>query len=269
MKKKLVVFLLCSVMALSLAACNSTGDASAESTPAQVESEPIVVASTPTETTEVTPAPTEETPTVTETPTEEATEIEEPTTTETPTEEATDESPSTPDLVDTTDQQTDTDNQQAEEPTLSAIDQAIVDNGMSAYINSNGLFDVEKYGKAIGADLSYLFAPGCTDFVYLFGNQTWFIQSGWDTNSSGTPMGFIIIGKWDTVTYPDWWNVATYSYVFDYGDEIATTGGFSIPKQVLAYLPAVVSGASGPDAAPNVPGATFRPCAYNDAFTQY
>ena len=151
------------------------------------------------------------------------------------------------------------------EPQLSALDQLIKDNGIEAYYK-DGVFDIEGYGKSIGADLSYLYAD-CPDFVYLFGNQTWFIQAGQDADHPGK--GFILIGRWDTVTYPSWWNCATYSFIFDADSNIPTTGGFSIAKEVLAYLPSVVAATSGPDTAPIVPGTTFKACEYNNAFIQY
>ncbi len=151
------------------------------------------------------------------------------------------------------------------EPHLSALDQLIKDNGIEAYYK-DGTFDIEGYGKSIGADLSYLYAD-CPDFVYLFDNQTWFLQAGHDEDHPGK--GFILIGKWDTQTHPNWWNCATYSFVFDADNNIPTTGGFSIAKEILAYLPAVVAATSGPDTAPVVPGTTFKACEYNDAFTQY
>ena len=151
------------------------------------------------------------------------------------------------------------------EPQLSTLDQLIKDNGIEAYYK-DGTFDIEGYGKSIGADLSYLYAD-CPDFVYLFDNQTWFLQAGHDEDHPDK--GFILIGKWDTQTHPNWWNCATYSFVFDADNNIPTTGGFSIAKEILAYLPAVVAATSGPDTAPVVPGTTFKACEYNDAFTQY
>ncbi len=54
-----------------------------------------------------------------------------------------------------------------------------------------------------------------------------------------------------------------------YGEGIATTGGFSISKQTLAYLPEVVASTNGTDTVPNVSGATFKACEYNDAFMQH
>ena len=151
------------------------------------------------------------------------------------------------------------------EPQLSTLDQLIKDNGIEAYYK-DGVFDIEGYGKSIGADLSYLYAD-CPDFVYLFGDQTWFIQAGHDVDHPGK--GFILIGRWDTVTHSNWWNCATYSYIFDADNNIPTTGCFSIAKEILAYLPGVVAATSGPDTAPVVPGTTFKPCEYNDAFIQY
>ncbi len=262
MRRKSIAILLSAMLALAtLAGCGDNTQASAETTPS---TETVVqpagdtrAESTVTATTE---KPTEEVKEEKEEPTAQTEVVTASTETST-----TEEKPAQSDVDTSAPTETPAEVQDPE-PQLSPIDQMIKDNGIEAYIK-DGVFDVEGYGASIGADLSYLYADNPMDFLYLFGNQTWFIQAGCDSDHPGK--GFISIGKWDPVNHPDWWNAATYSYVFDYGEGISTTGGFSISKQTLAYLPAVVAATSGPDAAPNVSGATFKPCDYNDAFAQH
>ena len=258
MKRKSIAILLSAMLALAtLAGCGDNSQASAETT-ASTETVVQPAGDTRAESTATT-KPAEEEKKEPETQTEPSTEV-----VVASTETSTEEKPAQSDTDTPASTETSTEVQDPE-PQLSPIDQMIKDNGIEAYIK-DGVFDIEGYGASIGADLEYLYA-GTPDFMYLFGNKTWFIQAGWDTDHPNE--GFITVGRWDTVTHSDWWNVATYSFVFSCENNVSTSGGFEISKEVLAYLPAVVSAASGPDTAPNVPGATFKPCEYNDAFIQH
>jgi hypothetical protein len=281
MKKKLVTIVLSAVMVLALAACESN-DTSAESTSAQITSEPIAVASTqrdeaaatptttasPTTKPEVTEAPTE-TPVATEAPTESPDPTQAPTETPDVTEAPTEQ----PQATEPTEQQQPTEQQPAEQqqPTEQPAEQQQPTGGGSfsdSTVNAcivNGLFDINEYAYQIGAETLY---AQNSDFCMVF-DRTWFIQAGSDADHPG--MGFITIGRWE-VDNPAQWNIATYSYIFDFGDGIGTVEGMTLPREVLNRLPSVVSAMKAnpnPDVAPSVSGATFKPCEYNDAFIQH
>jgi hypothetical protein len=138
------------------------------------------------------------------------------------------------------------------------------DSTMNACI-IDGKLDINEYAYQIGAETLY---AQNSDFCMVF-DRTWFIQAGSDADHPG--MGFITIGRWE-VDNPAQWNIATYSYIFDFGDGIGTVEGMTLPREVLNRLPSVVSAMKAnpnPDVAPSVSGATFKPCEYNDAFIQH
>lgn len=259
--KKLVTIVLSAIMVLALAACESN-DTSAESTSAQITSEPITVASTQIDETEATPVATVEpttTPEVTKAPTETPDATEAPTESPAPTQAPTE----TPAATEAPTEQQQPTEQPAEQqqPTGGG---SFSDSTVNACI-TNGLFDINEYAYQIGAETLYV---QNSDFCMVF-NRTWFIQAGSDADYPG--MGFITIGRWE-VDNPAQWNIATYSYIFDFGDGIGTVEGITIPREVLNRLPSVVSAMKAnpnPDVAPSVSGATFKPCDYNDAFAQH
>lgn len=269
-KKKLVTIVLSAIMVFALAACESN-DTSAESTSAQITSEPITVASTQIDETEATPVATVKpttTPEVTEAPTETPDATEAPTETPDPTQAPTE----TPDATEApTEQQQATEPTEQQQPTEQPAEQQQPTGGVSfsdSTVNAcitNGLFDINEYAYQIGAETLYV---QNSDFCMVF-DRTWFIQAGSDADYPG--MGFITIGRWE-VDNPAQWNIATYSYIFDFGDGIGTVEGITLPREVLNRLPSVVSAMKAnpnPDVAPSVSGATFKPCDYNDAFAQH
>ena len=135
------------------------------------------------------------------------------------------------------------------------------DSTMNACI-IDGKLDINEYAYQIGAETLYV---QNSDFCMVF-DRTWFIQAGSDADHPG--MGFITIGRWE-VDNPAQWNIATYSYVFKFGEGIDTVEGITIPKEVVKTLPSVVKAmkkSNNPNTPPNIKGVTFNRCRFDDAF---
>lgn len=236
--RKHVAFLLSVLMSLSLMACGSTS-ATTDSAPAQVDEPKVEVEVEAQKEESVTAEPVEEvkvdeSSTVT---TEE---------TDTPEEEPVIEEPV------------------EEEPEPPTFDQLIQENEAGSYVN-DGVFDIKAYGTATNAEV-YITK---NDFAYVYDND-WYVQAGANPDYPG--MSFITIGDWDSSGKYDRWNVATYSYIFEFGEGMDTTGGFSVSKEILAYLPSIITAMKAnpdPTVAPDVSGTVFKPCEYNDAFVQH
>ena len=128
----------------------------------------------------------------------------------------------------------------------------------------DGKLDLNEYAYQAGAEVLYEFD---SEFRIVF-DGTWFIQAGSDANYPG--MGFIGIGRWE-VGNPARWNIATYSYTFDFGEGIDTVEGITIPKEVIKTLPSVVKAmkkSKDPNTPPNIEGITFNRCRFDDAFKE-
>ena len=137
------------------------------------------------------------------------------------------------------------------------------DSTMNACI-IDGKLDINEYAYQVGAETLYELD---SDFSMVF-DGTWFIQAGSDADYPN--MGFITVGRWE-VGNPARWNVATYSYTFDFGEGIDTFEGIIIPKEVIKTLPSVVKAmkkSKDPNTPPNIEGITFNRCRFDDAFKE-
>lgn len=135
------------------------------------------------------------------------------------------------------------------------------DSTMNACI-IDGKLDINEYAFQIGAETLYV---QNSDFCIVF-NRSWFVQAGSDARYPDK--GFITIGKWDT-SNTSRWNVATYSYVFNFGEGVGTIEGITIPKEAIKTLPAVIKAmkkSNDPNTPPNIKGVTFNRCRFDDAF---
>lgn len=134
------------------------------------------------------------------------------------------------------------------------------DSTMNACI-IDGKLDLNEYAYQTGAEALYV----RNDFCMVF-DGTWFIQAGSEADYPG--MGFIVIGRW-VVDNPGQWNVATYSYIFDYGEGMDTVEGITISKEVIKTLPSIVKAmkkSKDPNTPPNIEGVTFNRCRFDKAF---
>lgn len=125
----------------------------------------------------------------------------------------------------------------------------------------DGKLDINEYAYQAGAETLYV----KDDFCMVF-NGTWFIQASSDADNPD--IGVIAIGRWE-VGNPILWNVATYSYTFDFGEGIDTVEGITIPKEVIKTLPSIVKAmkkSNDPNTPPNIEGITFNRCRFNDPF---
>jgi len=125
----------------------------------------------------------------------------------------------------------------------------------------DGKLDLNEYAYQAGAETLYV----QNDFCMVF-DGTWFVQAGSEADYPG--MGFIVIGRWE-VDNPVLWNVATYSYTFDYGEGIDTVEGITISKEVIKTLPSIIKAmkkSNDPNTPPNIEGVTFNRCRFNNAF---
>lgn len=241
MKRKIVAVILSATLAVTiLAGCGSTGETKKAEVP---QSEPVVEVVEETKVEPEVVEPVEEVKEEPETPTEtEPTEV----ATEPATEEATEEVP--------------------EEPEVPTYEEVFASTDIQDYI-VDGMFDIEGYGKSTGAGEVYIIKE---EFLYLYDN-TWFVEVSSDLENADK--AFISIGKWDT-TQSDRWNINTFSYVFEFGEPIGTSGNefnYNVSKQALAYLPLVITQMKNlpkTDEAPMVEGTEFKPCQYDDPFVQ-
>ena len=125
----------------------------------------------------------------------------------------------------------------------------------------HGGFEIYDYADEVGAKIY----DSNSDFCLVF-DGTWFIQAGSDADYPD--MGFITVGRWE-VDNPVQWNIATYSYTFDFGEGIPTRQGMTLPKEVIKTLPSVVKAmkeSKDPNTPPNIEGITFNRCRFDDAF---
>ena len=104
--------------------------------------------------------------------------------------------------------------------------------------------------------------------MYAFNETHWFVQMGVNPNYPGR--SFITVGIWNTnVVEPDRWNHATYSYTFATGDTIGTTAPGEISVEALSHLNDIVNAMMAnpdPNNPPSVPGVTWSPCRFDNAF---
>ena len=135
---------------------------------------------------------------------------------------------------------------------------------LESYIH-DGVFDIEEYGWDIHASEYYTWS---TDFLYAFNDGHWFVQMGVNPQYPGK--SFITVGVWNTnVDKPDRWNHATYSYTFKTGATIATSANGEISIEALSHLTDLVEALKknpNPNIPPNIKGATFSRCRFDNAF---
>ena len=240
MRKRTVAIILSAMLALTaLAGCGSSGETKQAEVP---QSEPVIEV---VEETKVEPEVTE--------PVEEVKEEPEAPTEAEPTEVVTEEVTEAVEEV-------------PEEPAVPTYEEVFQSTDIQDYI-VDGMFDIEGYGKSTGAGEVYIIKE---EFLYLYDN-TWFVEVSSDLENADK--AFISIGKWDTAQ-ADRWNINTFSYVFEFGEPIGTSGNefkYNVSKQALAYLPLVITQMKSlpkTDEAPNVTGTEFKPCQYDDPFVQ-
>ena len=283
MKRKVFAIFCACLMTFSLVACGKTTSAdstSDDSTQVAVVEKPTPeVVAEPEETTKPTVEETkpQEVEPVVQEPTEDTTQEDTTTTDETkPTDtdqgngNNTDTSTST-DTGNTQQDTTATDQQQTTQDTTSTQADPATDTGSSFSTAGIGsTFDVNNYAYHVsGADVVYEI-----DHQVMIVYGSWFIEMS--TNSYNANSAYISVGRWDTnATY---WNVNTYSYVFDFGDgsriidEDSPNYSYNVSKTALAILPTLVDymkNSGDPSVAPNIPGCTFKPCQSDNPFVQY
>ena len=136
-------------------------------------------------------------------------------------------------------------------------------SSLANYIH-DGVFDIADYGWDVGASGWYV---GDQDFLIYYTSGNWYVQMGVNPNHPGKT--FIVVGSWDP-SRTDRYNYATYSYTFKTGKTMKTSAG-DISIEALSHLSDLIEAMKknpNPNIPPNIKGATFKQCRFDDAFKQ-